>query len=163
LIEVTDMIRRFLLLAITAALLGACATYHDTGRERLQTMTQRYSQFDLVLAWETNVAGSNTLVEGAVKNVRWAYMYDLEIWVAVLDPAGKLAARSMTFVIPHQLNMDETAEFSLKLPVAVTPGTKLRFTYKYRGSDGGEGPTLGLEGGTPWMQSFDAVVPDKSH
>jgi hypothetical protein len=41
LIEVTDMIRRFLLLAITAALLGACATYHDTGRERLQTMTQR--------------------------------------------------------------------------------------------------------------------------
>ncbi|HEY5512460.1 MAG TPA: hypothetical protein VIK40_02345 [Geomonas sp.] len=153
------MVRRVFLVAITAVLLGACSTYHDTSRERLATMTQRYSQFDLVMAWETSVVGENTLVEGAVKNVRWAFMYDLEIWVSVLDPGGKVVARSVSFVIPLQLNMDQSAEFSLKLPIPVEPGTKLRFTYKYRGSDGGDHSGFGLDSALPWMQSFDAVVP----
>ena len=156
------MIRRLCMLVLTAALLGACATtYHDTSRERLETLTQRYSQFDLVLAWETKVVGGNTVVDGVVKNVRYAAMYDLEIWVAVLDPAGKAMARSVSFVIPRQLNLDESAEFGLKLPVAVAPGTKLRFTYRYRGSEGGEGFGGGLERGPNWMQSFDAVVPQR--
>jgi hypothetical protein len=56
------------------------------------------------------------------------------------------------------LNLDDSAEFSLKLPVPVAPGTKLRFTYKYRPSEGGGRPG-GLEAGTPWMQSFETVVP----
>lgn len=155
------MIRRLCMLVLTAALLGACATYHDTSRERLETLTQRYSQFDLVLAWETKVVGGTTMVDGVVKNVRYAAMYDLEIWVAVLDPAGKAMARSVSFVIPRQLNLDESAEFGLKLPVAVAPGTKLRFTYQYRGSEGGEGFGGGLERGPNWMQSFDAVVPPR--
>ena len=159
------MVRRILMLVMVTLLLGACATYPDTRRERLQTLTQRYSQFDLVLAWDTRVVGGNTLVEGVVKNVRWAYMYDLEIWVAVLDPAGKAVARGMTFVIPQQLNQDEIAEFAVKVPVPVTPGMVLRFTYKYRGSDGGDDDDgvlfRGLDAGMPWMQTFDAVVPSR--
>jgi hypothetical protein len=147
-----------LILAMTAALLGACTTYHDASRQRLETLSQRYSQFDLVLAWETRVEGGQTLVDGAVKNVRYTYMYDLEIWVAVLDPAGRVVARSVSYVIPYQLPMDDTAGFSLKLPIAVTPGTRLRFTYKYRGSDPGGGHESG-GGDTDWMQSFDAIVP----
>ena len=149
--------RRAVILVLTAAsLMGACATYRDTGSKRLQTLTQRYTQFDLTMAWETKVVAGNTLVDGVVKNLRYAYMYDLEIWVAVLDPAGRVAARSVSIVIPYQLELDHTAEFSLKLPVAVTPGSRLRFTYKYRGSDG-DGSELG--GGVNWWQSFDAVVP----
>lgn len=153
------MIRRVFLAAITAALLGACSTYYDAGNHRLQSLSQHYSQFDLRLAWDTRVAGGETFVEGVAKNVRYAFMYDLEIWVAVLNPDGKVAARSVSYVIPRRLDLDQSTEFRLKLPVAVVPGTRLHFTYKYRGSEGGEGFGGGLERGTDWMQSFDAVVP----
>ncbi|OGU07797.1 MAG: hypothetical protein A2075_19320 [Geobacteraceae bacterium GWC2_58_44] len=153
-----------MLLALMVVFIGGCSTYPDISRQRLETLPQRYSQFDLVLAWETKVVGDQTLVEGAAKNVRYAYMYDLEIWVAVMDAAGKVVARSMTFVIPSQLSMDEITEFGLKLPVAVAPGTRLRFTYKYRSNDGGDGDLFGggLHSGMNWMQSFDAVVPTPS-
>lgn len=155
------MVRRILILAMTAALVGGCSTYRDTSRQRLESMPQHYSNFDLQLAWDTNVVGGDTLIEGAVKNLRYAYMYELEIRVAVLDPAGKVAERSVSMVIPRRLNLDESAEFSLNLPVAVTPGTKLRFTYRYRGSDGGGGGHDSGIGDVEWWQSFDAVVPAK--
>jgi len=154
------MVRIIIMLALSAALLGACSTYHDNSRELLQTLPHHYSQFDLQLAWETRTAGGETLVDGVVKNVRWAYMYDLEIWVAALGTGGKAVARSVSYIIPRQLNQDETAPFSLKLPIATPPGTKLRFTYQYRGSDGGDERRLG-DGGTRWTQSFEAVVPAK--
>lgn len=153
------MMKRVAILAITLLLSAGCATYHDTGRQKLQALPQHYSQFDLVMGWETRVAGGKTVVDGVVKNVRYAEMYDLEIWVAVLDQAGKVKARSVSYVIPRKLDLDQTAEFSLKLPVAAAPGTRLRFTYRYRGSEGGEGLGGGLERGTNWMQSFEAVVP----
>ena len=154
------MARRVLVAAMMSLLLAGCTGYRDTSRQKLETLNQRYSQFDLMLAWETKVEGGKTVVDGAVKNLRYAYMHDLEIWVAVLDPAGKVVARSVSYLIPSQLSMDETAEFGLTLPVAVTPGTRLRFTYLYQGSDGDGGPEIGGGGGVRWMQSFDAVVPE---
>lgn len=151
------MVRAIAILFL-AAFLG-CATTTDTTKVKMESLTQRYSQFDVKMAWDSRVVGQNTLVEGVVQNVRYLAMYDLEIAIQVLDPAGKTRARGTTFVVPRQLGLDERAEFSVKLPVAVEPGTKLRFTYRYRGSDGGEGFGGGMERGTDWMQSFDAIVP----
>ena len=152
------MLRRLLILTLTAALLGACSAYHPSSRQHPDSMAQHYAHFDLVLGWDLKVAGDTTQVDGVVKNVRYLYMNDLEIWVAALDPAGKTVARSVSYVIPLQLGMDDTAQFSLKLPVAVAAGSRLRFTYKYLGSDGGGGPEGG-GGGSNWWQSFDSVVP----
>ena len=153
------MLRLTVVLSVCVALLCSCATYHDTSRQRLETLPHHYSQFDVHLAWESRVAGGETLVDGVAKNVRYAYMYNLEIWVAVLDARGKSVARSVSYIIPRQLDLDETAEFSLKLPVPAPPGTKLRFTYRYRGSDGGGGERHEHgDGGVPWMQSFETVV-----
>jgi hypothetical protein len=158
--EGAEMLRLSIKLAIILALLCSCSTYRDTSRQRLETLPYHYSQFDLQLAWEIKPVGSNaTLVDGAVKNVRYVYMYDLEIWVAVLDDRGKSVARSVSYIIPRQLNIDESAPFTLKLPVAAAPGTKLRFTYQYRGSDGGDERRRGDGGGTRWMQSFKTEVP----
>lgn len=151
------MLRRMLLLTLATILLAGCSTYQDSARLRMDSLAQHYSQFDLTLAWEIKPLDRTTLVEGVVKNVRYTYMYDLEIWVEALNSAGKVETRAVSYVIPRQLNLDEMAEFSLKLPAHVGPGTRLRFTYRYRGSDGGEGG--GLERGTNWMQSFDIVVP----
>jgi hypothetical protein len=159
--EEVDMLLRVLVVAAALTLSAGCSSYRDTSRQRMQALPQHYSQFDLRMGWATRAANGKTVVEGVVKNVRYAVMYDLEVWVAVLDAAGKVRVRSVSFVIPRQLNLDETAEFSLKLPVVVEPGTRLRFTYRYRGSEGGEGVGGGLERGTNWMQSFETVVPPK--
>lgn len=153
--------KTFLMTVVFAALLAGCATYPDPRQVRMESLTQHYNQFDLLMAWDTKVSAGKTYVDGVVKNVRYPAIYDLEIWVAVLDAEGRVAARSMTFVIPRQLNEDELADFTVKLPLEVLPGTRLRFTYLYRASEGGEGFGAGLERGPNWMQSFDAVVPAK--
>lgn len=146
---------------IMAVLLGGCATanYPDVSRQRMASLPGHYTQFDLQLAWATRAVGDHTVVEGIARNVRWAYMYDLEIWVAIVDPAGKEVARSASFVIPRKLEQDGAAPFSVKLPKPAPPGTKLRFTYQYRGSDGGDREREGGAGGMRWMQSFESTVP----
>lgn len=149
------MRRTMSLFILTISLLAGCATYPDTDRVRLESLPQRYSQFDLVMGWETRVQSKETVLDGVVRNVRYYMMSDLEIWVALLDERGKVVARGMTFIIPSDLGMDKSAPFTVKLPVAVDPGDRLRFTYKYRGSDGGDGMERGLD----WMQSFESVVP----
>lgn len=149
------MRRTMSMFILTISLLAGCATYPDTDRVRLESLPQRYSQFDLVMGWETRVQSGETVLDGVVRNVRYYMMSDLEIWVALLDERGKVVARGMTFIIPSDLGMDKSAPFTVKLPVAVDPGDRLRFTYKYRGSDGGDGMERGLD----WMQSFESVVP----
>jgi hypothetical protein len=154
----TDMVRLVALLVTLTALLSSCSTYPDTSRERFASLPQHYSQFDLKLAWEVRDLGGSTVVDGIVRNTRYAYMYDLEIWVAVLDNVGRVVARSVDYIVPQQLNEGYAAPFSVKLPIPAPPGTRLRFTYMYRGNEGGDGGGFGI-GGIPWMQSFEIVVP----
>jgi hypothetical protein len=147
-------------LCATAALLlslAGCASFPDVNRERLESLPQHYAQFDAVLAWEVRGVGAETVIDGEFKNIRYSAMDNVEVWVEVLDPAGKTVARSVGFVVPHLLRLDDIAPFTMKLPVSAVPGTNLRFTYRYRGLDGG-----GPDGGGDvenWMQSFDAVIP----
>ena len=149
------MIRKTCMLLVVALLAG-CATYPDVNRQRLESLPQRYSQFDLKVAWEVRQVGNDSFVDGVVQNIRFSYMEDIEVWVAGIDAAGKSGQGSVCYIIPSQLNLGETAAFSVKLPVRVEPGTRLLFTYKYRGNDDG-----GSDGGGSgnWMQSFEAVVP----
>lgn len=149
------MRRAMSMFILAISIFAGCATYPDTDRARLESLPQHYSQFDLVMGWETRAENGETVLDGVVKNVRYYRMRDLEIWVALLDQRGKVVSRGMTFIIPSELGMDQSAPFTVKLPVAVNPGDRLRFTYKYRGSDGGNGMGLGHD----WMQSFESVVP----
>lgn len=142
------------LLLLLLALTCGCATTAPDYRQRLEALPEHYQQFDLVMGWETRIDGGETVVEVVVRNVRYFLMRDLEIWVALLDPQGKAVQREVSFIIPTDLKLDESAPFSVRLPMAVRPGDRLRFTYKYRGSDGGDG----LERGIAWMQSFERVV-----
>lgn len=152
------MRRLSILLLILSALLGACASYPNPQQVRLAALPQHYKQFDVLLGWEVKPADNGTIVQGVVKNIRYFRMRNLEIWVAQLDANGKVLARGMTFIIPSELGLDESSDFTVKIPAAVTAGDRLRFTYKYSGSDGGE---HGLGDGTPWMQSFDTTIPAK--
>jgi hypothetical protein len=123
----------------------------DEDRERLNDLPQRYSQFDVAMAWEIRAAGPDTVIAGVIKNLRYSYLDGLEVWVETRDASGKTGARSVCFIIPHQLRQDEIASFSITLPVRAEPGTQLRFSYRYRGTEDGGGN----------QHSFDVVVPQR--
>ncbi|TSK08492.1 MAG: hypothetical protein FPO08_04055 [Geobacter sp.] len=124
----------------------------EVNGEPMNNLPYRYAQFDMNLAWEIRQEAGESVVEGVGKNVRYAFMEGIEIWIAVVDAAGKAGARKVCFVIPRQVKLDETFPFSVKLPVPLEQGMTLKFTYKYNGSDGGDG-------GMNWMQSFEWTVP----
>lgn len=151
------MIRYLCILLALLISLSSCAVYPDAGWDRLESLPQHYTQFDLVLGWRITGAASQTVVEGELANVRYAFMEDIALWVAALDASGKTVARS-AFLVPHMLRRDEVAPFRVKLPVAAVPGTRLRFTYMYHGSDGGDEDGMGA---VNWMQSFETLIPDR--
>jgi hypothetical protein len=138
-------------------MLAGFASTSDVMREQLKTLPQHYSQFDVNMAWDVKTVGGNTVINGVVRNIRYASMEDLEIWVALHDAKGKLLGRAVSFVIPRRLDMDVTAPFDIKLPMVASPGSKFIFTYKYAGSDGG-GNDGTRGGGVNWMQSFESSV-----
>jgi hypothetical protein len=141
------------LVVLLAIFLGGCASSPDLSRERMESLPQHYAQFDVTMAWQVNSTGSQTSVRGELKSLRYQFMDDLEVWVAVLDQAGRPVARSVSYVIPHEVKIGEIVPFSLTLPVPVSPGSRLRFTYNYTGSDGGD------EKGGYRTQSFETQVP----
>ena len=145
------MFNRLMILVVMVAVMDGCVTYRDINHEGLSSLTQHYEQFDLKLAWDVAAVGESTKITGAVTSVRYNRMYDLELWVSVLDNNGKTVARSVSSM--NELKLNDTVPFSMTLPVAATPGAKLRFTYKYKSSDGG-----GMSG-EQMMQSFDTMIP----
>jgi len=147
------MYRYLGILVLLTISLGGCASYPNVNRERLLSLPQHYRQFDVAMSWEVKSAGSQTLIDGVFRNARYEFMENVEVWVAVHDAAGKTVARSVSYLIPYEVKRDEIVPFSLSLPVAVAPGTKLFFTYKYSGTDGGD------DKGGDWTQSFSAEVP----
>lgn len=137
---------------LLAIFCGGCTTQSDVNGERMNNLPYRYSQFDMNLAWEIKQEAGETVVDGVGKNVRYAFMEGIEIWITVVDAAGKAGARKACFVIPRQVKQDQTFPFSVQLPVRLEQGMMLKFTYKYNGSDGGDG-------GVNWVQSFDWTMP----
>jgi len=132
-------------------MMSGCATYRSDNLERMQTLPQHYAQFDLNLAWDVKPVDGSTVIDGLVENIRYYEMDELEIWVLSLDSEGKVVHRAADFV--YRLRKNEIGQFTLKIP-RPAPGSKLRFTYSYIGSDGG-----GDSGGVKWIQSFESEVP----
>jgi len=147
------MIRYLGILFLLTTSLGGCASYPDTNLERLLSLPQHYRQFDAALSWQVRSNDSQTLIDGEFRNIRYQFMENIEVWVVLHDASGKKVASSVSYLIPHEVKRDEIVPFSLRLPVAVSPGTKLFFTYKYSGTDGGD------DKGGDWTQSFTAEVP----
>ena len=153
------MFRKVCAAVALALFLGGCATspsYREADRQRMASLPYCYAKFDATLAWDVKDGGPGIVVDGLLQNNRYVYMESVEVWVALVDPAGKTKARSVAFIIPYQLYHEEIAPFTVRLPASAEAGSKLRFTYKYRGSDGGDDGGGGIG---PWMQSFEAKLP----
>jgi hypothetical protein len=130
---------------------SGCATrpFANLKRERFDQLPAKYAQFDFKLAWDSKVSADRVDIQGMIWNVRWAHAEGVEVWVSLLDPEGRVLAKNVALIMPHSLDIDEMAPFSidLKVPASPLPGSKLLFTYRYNGVEDSEGSVS-------WMQSF---------
>ena len=149
------MLRKLSVCGLLLFILCGFTPVADQLKDQLKNMPQQYAQFDLKVGWAVTSEKDTTLITGVIQNVRYAFMENVEIWVAVRDSQGTVIARAVDYVAPGRLDRDQLAAFAVKLPKSGVESATLQFTYKYTGSDGG-----GDDGGAiNWMQSFDAPLP----
>lgn len=115
-----------------------------------ESLPQKYSNFDVQMEWGIRISDRKTVVEGHIRNIRYARMENIEVWVHYRDAGGKTVARAVDLVMPRQLDLNAAAPFRVALPAVVPPGGRLVFIYKYTGDDGGDG--------AGWMQSFESTM-----
>ena len=147
------MVRKIVMLVTATALLLGFTSVSDQLKAQMVKLPHHYAQFDIKMGWSVTTGNNATTIDGIIQNVRYATMEDIEVWVSVSDAKGTVLARSVAYIIPNRLDRDDSAPFTVKLPLAVSATTKLLFTYKYTGADGGS-----MDGGvTNWMQSFETT------
>ena len=147
------MLMRLFVTMIVSLLLAGFMSLSDQLKARMEQMPKHYSHFDVKMGWAVASRDNATTIDGIIKNIRYASMNGIEIWVAILDANGKVSARSVDYVIPNRVARDDVAQFAIKLPVAAPAGSKLLFTYKYVGDDGGGSDNDAIA----WMQTFEST------
>ncbi|WP_298271071.1 FxLYD domain-containing protein [Geobacter sp.] len=123
----------------------------------VQHYPNRVSYYDLTVSWKVTRSAGKVAIEGAVANTSYYYIRDLELTATLLDAGGKEVGEKTSFIIPSQLAIDETAPFSMTIPV--TPGAvaeRIRFFYRYRLA--GEGPS-----GFPRFQDFEVPIDGRTY
>ncbi|GFO66946.1 lipoprotein [Geomonas limicola] len=129
-------------------LTAGCATTGPIAPDPFTTLPQKYSQFDMKLAWDTKVSDDGVLVSGVIRSTRWLFAEGLVVWVSVVGPDGKVAGTEGALIAPSVLNLGDQGSFAIRIPVRPQPGSHLAFTYRYNGVDD-------IEGSAFWIQSFD--------
>jgi hypothetical protein len=145
------MLKKLLVSMIAIAVMVGFTSVTDQLKVQMDQMSQHYSKFDVKIGWTVTTGNNETTINGIIQNIRYNTMEGIEVWVSVLDTNGKVSVRSADYVIPNRLVKDDVAPFTIKLPIVATTNTKLLFTYKYIGSDGG------TDGSVNWMQSFEST------
>jgi hypothetical protein len=145
-----EIMKKLFVLIIAVAVLTGFMSVSNELKAKMEQMPRHYSQFDAKIGWAVTSGNTGTTINGIIKNVRYARMENIEVWVSLFDANGKLLARSVDYVIPTRLVRDDLAPFTILLSSAAPTDGKLIFTYKYVGEDGGDNG-----GDTAWMQSFE--------
>lgn len=146
------MLGTFVRLVALLTLLAGCAPVPPA-----ELFPNRVSYYDLTVSWKVTRSEGKAAIDGTVVNTSYYYLRDLELTATLLDTGGKEIGEKTFFVIPGQLSLDETAPFSLTIPLI--PGRvaeKIRFYYRYRLAE--EGPF-----GTPRFQEFEAPLAGKTY
>ena len=109
------------------------------------TGIKSYENFDIRMTWLVAISAGSTAIAGELRNIRYAMMENIEVRVTLLDAKGEKVGQGTDF-IAGRLTRDERTPFSITLPAAAAPGSRLAFTYKYHGDE------------TAWQQSFEAEL-----
>lgn len=136
-------------LAVLFAMVAGCAT---VGWQPLPDRTYRnsYAFYDLKISWETIRDNTAVTISGILKNQSYYYLREPELTATLLDAEGNFVADGTFFFFPNQLALDETAPFTIRIPLGQEQALdRIQFTYRYRLAEEGRH-------GSPRFHSFEA-------
>lgn len=144
------------LLAVLASLLvlTACGQRY-VKHSNVAGYPNRYADFDYKYAWKTATTDQGVVIDGVMKNVRYAYIDSVLLKVSVPGKDEKIVASASTFPMPQQTRQEDVIRFSLLLKdFKPAPGDVYQFLVHYTGNEGGN------RSGIDWISSFkvDAVT-----
>lgn len=108
--------------------------------------------FDLTFGWKKVIGERGMTIEGYARNNRYLIIRDLELRIALVTVDGREKARETFLFVPGDLGQGETAPFVVSLKARPQAGERVRFTYNYRFSEGGDHSD---GDGEFWMNSFE--------
>lgn len=126
-----------------------CATTEQTAIPDM-SYPNSHTTYDMQFAWKSAMGQAYITISGTMKNQSYYYITEPELTAALLDRDGKIIAQGTFIFFPHQMALDETAPFVVRIPL--TEGQipdRIRFTYRYRLAEEGRS-------GAPRFHSFDA-------
>jgi len=141
------------MLAGVAAVLvmAGCGVQQYANQTGADGYPYRHADFDYRYAWKTATKDHGVVIEGVMRNVRYAFIDSVVLTVEVLGKDGKSLARAIDFPIPQRTREGEMSHFTLQLgDVSPAPGDIFRFLVHYKGNEGG------LHGNVDWISSFKA-------
>ncbi len=139
---------RFSLLVVTLLSLFACAL-PPAGPDPFTTMPYGHKVYDLHFAWDAKRQGDELMLQGALKNVMYPAVQDLDITFELKDSSGSTIRKAHSYVIPSSINMDDTANFDIKISLkGASPDAYINFIYFYTSIN------IGRAGAMPQLNSF---------
>ena len=145
-----------LMLLLSALTLAGCTT-PALMAPKPQSYPNMVAYYDLAISWGVTRDGGIT-INGAVNNRSYYYLRDLELTATLLGPGGTSLGEKTFFFFPNQLSLDETAPFTLVIPLKQgTAPEKIRFLYRYRHAEERETRA------TPYFQSFEVPLEGKTY
>jgi hypothetical protein len=152
---------RILIISVSFFVMAGCGSLNYSKYTDVSGYPNRYADFDYRYAWKTAATDQGLLIEGVLKNVRYAFIDSVLMTVNVLDKDGKIVAKASDFPRPQQNREGDVCFFSLLLrDVKLAPGETFQFQIHYTGNEGDH-----HGGGVDWYSSFkvDAMTGIVSH
>lgn len=129
--------------------MNGCVVTKQAARPGI-TYTNSHTSYDMQFTWKTTRGDASVTISGTMTNQSYYYIAEPELTAALLDRDGKIIAQEAFIFFPHQMALDETAPFTVRVPYNEKQAPyRIRFTYRYR---------LAEEGlsSPPRIHSFDA-------
>jgi hypothetical protein len=137
-----------LLFMVSLLVMTGCGLHLYAPTVNLDEYPYRHNEFDYHYAWKTGATDKGFVVEGFLKNVRYAYIDEVQLTLKVLDKAGKQVAEASDLPMPQQSQEGDVCNFSLLLKnFKPASGDIFLFQLTYTGDEG-------QSGGFRWNSSF---------
>lgn len=134
------MLLRVSCMLMLLVMLAACAAIPPAGPDPFTTLPYGYNGHDLKFAWNAQRQGDMLLLQGALKNMRYPSIEDLDITFELKSPSGDTIRKAHTYVIPSSINQDDTANFDIKISLKNAPeGSYINFIYFFTSWETGRG------------------------
>ena len=130
-VSVGRIIRMLLLV-----LLVSCSSVMAAGQSPVAGLPNRHNGYDLKVAWQEAKSDKGMVVYGAIRNVRYAPIADLDVAVFLIDKQNHIVASGRAYPLPVPIVDHDFVTFSVTMR-DTTPddAAMLSFSIRYRDVD----------------------------